>query len=512
MKREESSFLSHLTYPRPADPLVRQNPFRGQTYKPQPIPIFSEAAGFLPVPELPDYDKWVEMYWRAWELAFARLRRPRTNSGFVSNYIDPTYNDNTFMADTAYMAQFGLYGRRAFNFMGGLDNFYAHQHDDGFICREINMEQGYDYFHPFDPNSTGPNILAWAEWRYFRITGDDSRLGAVFYPLLAYHRWCRQNRTWPNGLYWATGLSSMTDNQPRVPDGLYHHRHWTWVDANMQAAISCLALGQIATHLNEPDLAEEVSHERAHLLRELNHRLWNSDSGFYQDRDPAGQFSPAKSITAYWALLDKEIVPKEHLEPFLRHLRDATAFKRPHRIPSLSADSPGYEGEKGSYWCGAVWSPTNFVVLKGLRSAGQHALAHEIAANHLEYVCRVFQRTDTFWENYSAETVAPGDPAKPDFVGSSGLSPISILLEDVIGITVEWPLRRVTWDRRLPTEAPYGVRNYPLGPEAEGLLTLIGDRQTVTVSTNIPFTLLIQDEEGSQQTAVPAGTTELSMD
>jgi hypothetical protein len=499
--------MSHPTYPRPAEPLVRQNPFRGQLYQPQPILTYAEAAPFLPIPELPEHDKWVEMYWRAWELAFARLRRPKANSGFVANFLDPTFNENTFMADTAYMSQFGLYGRRAFNFMGGLDNFYACQHDDGFICREINMETGADYFHPFDPNSTGPNILAWVEWRYFRMTGDDSRLAQVFYPLLAYHRWCHQNRTWPNGLYWATGLSSATDNSPRVPDGIYHHRHWTWVDANMQAAVSCLALGLIATYLNEPELAAEVSLERTHLLREINDCLWNTESSFYHDRSPAGQFSPAKSVTAYWALLDKDMVPKEQQEGFLRHLREATAFKRPHRVPSLSADSPGYEGESGNYWCGAVWSPTNFVVLKGLRLFSQDALAHEIASNHLEHVCQVFQRTDTFWENYSPETVGPGNPAKPDFVGWSGLSPIAILLEDVIGIKAEWPLRRLTWDRRLQTDAPYGVRNYPLGPD--GLLTLLGDREKVTVTTTIPFTLLIQDEEGSQQTAVPAGTTEL---
>ena len=99
-----------------------------------------------------------------------------------------------------------------------LDNFYAKQHEDGAICREINTIDGTDCFSPFDPDGTGPNILAWAEWRHYRISGDENRLPEIFWPLLAYHRWVRANRSWPSGLYWATGLSSGMDNQPRVPE------------------------------------------------------------------------------------------------------------------------------------------------------------------------------------------------------------------------------------------------------------------------------------------------------
>ena len=36
-----------------------------------------------------------------------------------------------------FMTLFGRYGERAFTFMRTLDNFYAKQHPDGFICREI---------------------------------------------------------------------------------------------------------------------------------------------------------------------------------------------------------------------------------------------------------------------------------------------------------------------------------------------------------------------------------------
>ena len=168
--------------------------------------------------------------------------------------------------------------------------------------------------------------------------------------------------------------------------------------------------------------------------------MWNEEARFYQDIDAHGHFSPVKSIGAYWMLTDQTLLPAERLEPFIRHLRDKDAFKVAHRIPTMSADSEGYEPHSGNYWRGAVWSPANFMVLKGLRSAGKNALVHEIACNHLHNVAAVFQHTDTLWENYAPESAAPGDPARPDFVGWTGLTPIAMLIEDVIGLWVDWPL------------------------------------------------------------------------
>jgi hypothetical protein len=99
--------------------------------------------------------------YNAWRLAFANIAR---GSGFIANFIDTAFNDCTFMWDSCFMMMFGRYGRGAFRFMGTLDNFYARQHADGFICREINTYDGRDMFTPLDPRSTGPNMMAWTEW------------------------------------------------------------------------------------------------------------------------------------------------------------------------------------------------------------------------------------------------------------------------------------------------------------------------------------------------------------
>ena len=499
--------MKQQTRPRPADPYVTRNEYRVQSYRGKKILGFGEARSRLPVPLLPEQAEWVEMYWRAWEIAWSNLRRPKPESGFVANYLAAPAGNHLFMWDSAFTTQFGLYGRRAFDFMGTMENFYAKQHGDGFICREINTETGYDLFHPFDPNSTGPNILSWVEWRAYRATEDEDRLRKVFWPLLSYHRWMRANRTWPSGLYWATGLSSGMDNQVRVPDGEHHHGHWSWVDASAQAGLDSLLLAQMAAGQGEDALADELNEEHLRCLQEVNANLWNDETLFYHDLGPNREFSPVQSIGAYWTLLDKNMVPEKRLERFLGHLRDEAAFKRPHRAPSMAASNEGYEDTGGDRWRGGVWSPANYMLLKGLRQVGFRKLAYEIAVNHLENIWGVFERTNTFWEYYAPEEAAAGAGAKADYVGWTGLSPISILLEDAIGIQVDWPLRRVTWDRYLETDIAYGVANLPLG--SSGTLDLEGDDEVIRVRSSTPFTLQVQSEDRKLQASVPAGETEL---
>ena len=473
------------------------------------LPSFQEAKPLLPVPELPDNAGFVEMYWRAWEIAWSNLKRPSSENGFISPYMKAINRPVFSMWESSFVALYGVYARRVFDFVGALDNFYAHQQDDGFIVREISTTDGRDLFCPYGPNATGPNFLAWVEWRNYRATGDNGRLAKVFWPLMALHRWYRANRTWPNGMYWATGESSGLSNQPRVPDSQYHHRHWTWVDANMQAILDCRVLEQFASQLEQTDLVRELADERAALIRLVNEQLWDEEAKFYKDVDGNGHYSHVKSIGAYWSLLDKDIVPSKRLDSFVRHLRENWAFKLSHRLPSQSADSEGYNPDTGHGCRGGVWPPFNYMVARGVDNVGQGKLAHRIAVNHLRNIWEVYQHTDTFWENYAPEKPAQGDPAEKDFVGPSGIAPIGMLLEHVIGIQADWPLRRVIWNRSLETSSPYGVRNYPFG--AEGTFDILGDSEQVVVMTDVPFTLNIQGNGFSIQTAVPSGTSEIDL-
>ena len=88
------------------------------------------------------------------------------------------------MWDSSFILMFARYGARFFPFQNTLDNFYAKQHPDGFICREIKAD-GADCFERYDPVSTGPNLIPWCEMVYYHQFGDVERLHKIF-PVLVW--------------------------------------------------------------------------------------------------------------------------------------------------------------------------------------------------------------------------------------------------------------------------------------------------------------------------------------
>ena len=187
------------------NPYVAGNKFIKAEPDASPLPEYSDFLRQLPQPVWEGHDDAVSCYHKTWEIAFRNIKKANNDAGFVSNFIDSAFNGYLFMWDSSFITMFGRYGRHGFDFQKTLDNFYSHQHRDGFICREICESTPGEQFARDDPASTGPNILPWSEWEYFNSTGDLERLGKVFDPLCAYHRWLQLNRSWPDG---DTGLRS----------------------------------------------------------------------------------------------------------------------------------------------------------------------------------------------------------------------------------------------------------------------------------------------------------------
>ena len=135
------------------------------------------------------------------------------------------------------------------------------------------------------------------------------------------------------------------------------------------------------------------------------------------------------------------------------------------------------------------------MVLRGLTRRREDGIAHEIACNHLENVVEVFQNTGTLFENYAPTWALQGDPARKDFVGWTGLSPIAIFFEYVIGLRPEAAQRQLVWDVRLLEE--HGVKGYPFG--ASAILDLKCSRRgsqdeepVIEASSNEPLALVVK--------------------
>jgi len=292
------------------------------------------------------------------------------------------------------------------------------------------------------------------------------------------------------------------DNQPRLPKGegfdpRFSTGFMSWIDITLQQIFVGKILIQMADVLDRKEDVKNIETEVEKLTTYVQTNMWDEKSAFFYDRYRDGSLNHLKSVAGYWALL-AGVVPPEDVDRFIAHLDNPDEFKRAHRVPTLSADDPGYV-PGGGYWCGAVWAPTTYMVLRGLTKYGRDSLAHDIALNDLDNVVKVFTETGTFWENYIPDGTQ-GSGMK-DFVDWDGLIPINEMIEYVFGIRPNVREGIIVWDVRLLDE--HGIRNYPFGKD--GLVNLIckkrekiTDKPQITVSSNVPFKLKLIWADGSE--------------
>lgn len=471
---------------------VEQNTFFNQEVNTSPTCTYEEKKDRLPMPVWEGHDDTIACYEHVLKTAFQNFKAPNPKSGFVSPFIDTAFNGNLFMWDSAFNVMYGKYFIEAADFQVTLDNFYARQHKDGFICRELSEEEAGDRFSRDDPGSTGPNILPWAEWEYYCTTNNKERLKRIFYPLCGYYQWLMNHRTWQDGSYWSCGIACGMDNQPRQPEGydpMVSHGFMSWIDMCAQQYFSASILLKMAEEIGCEDEVAWLRQETKLLYQTVNEKMWSDKDCFYYDTRRDGSYSGVKTIGAYWTLL-AGLVPEERVEKFVAHLDNENEFKRTHRIPALSHDHPDYQPE-GGYFCGGVWPQTNYMVLSGLRKAGYEDLAYEIACNHVSNLTEVYQNTGHVYENYAPEAAKPGNPAKADYVGWAGLGPVSVLFEYVFGIISDAVHHKITW--RVNRLEKHGVLRFPLGGSTVDLICEKRENQEdepmVFVKSDVPVTV-----------------------
>jgi hypothetical protein len=503
--------------------------FKTATYAPAPLPVFEKTRQKLPSPIFEENPTFVRMYWKAWELAFRNFHEPAPESGFVSQFIDAAFNQNIFLWDTCFLTMFCNYAHPLVPGIGSLDNFYAKQHEDGEICREINRTTGIDFREwvnsegeslcsrwgkfsvtyvdreiPEPPplltlDALNHPILAWAEWESFRMTGDLTRVERIYEPLVRYYRALQKYIRQGNGLY-MTDWASM-DNSPRNP---YLDRGGTAVDISSEMVMFGDQLADLAELLGKEKEAVAFRGEAAETAVLIRQKMWDPDEKFFYDLTLNGERSPIKTIAGYWTLL-AGVANQEQADALAGELNDSSSFGRHHRVPTLAADQPGYD-RYGGYWRGAVWAPTETMVIRGLERYGKNDLAREIALEHLTRMGTVFEETGTVWENYSADTTMPGSPAKPDFVGWTGIGPILYLIEFAIGIKADALQNRIDWNVTSPDRV--GMQRFRFGERTVDLVCEPADksgRRTIKVSSSKPLTLVVQWKGEEIRIDVPAG-------
>lgn len=458
---------------------------------------------YLPNPVIDGQPELRKLYWAAWQMAWDKVSFGTKENGLADSFMDEGFNEQIYQWDTSFICMFARYGLRLFPVMASLDNFYGKQEPSGYIQRVYSETTGARMQDPtaFEPG-VNPPLFSWVEYQYYQFSGDSARLSKTFPNLLKYHTWLAQNLVGHEGLYYQTGLGSGMDNTPRSQSGYdASYRDWgnphdarvgAWVDMSIQQALSAYYLSKIAGVIGDEAREGSLLQEYRQLKTRINDQLWDAADGFYYDLGVDDQNAPGltkvKHIGAFWALLagalkDDAIADQGRTQRLVEHLRNPDEFHRPHLFPTLAKDQQAYSAN-GHYWLGAVWAPTNYVTIKGLAASGHGDFAREAALNHIQNMSTVFdhpptdgakiypnERKDdyqTIWECYSAEAASPCTRwddtyhGRQDFVGWSGLGPIALLIEQVLGFEIRGAENRVVWN--LTRTDRHGVERMQVGP------------------------------------------------
>lgn len=453
------------------------------------LPTFRGTRELLPSPIYDEDTLLIEIYWKAWELAFKNFHAPSSRNGFVSQYIDAAFNKSTFQWDDCFMSMFCNYAYPLVPGIESLDNFYAKQHIDGEICRELITETGKDYWvnrrhkplyseggygdgGPVDviykkrevptppPFVTldGMNhpIFAWAEWESYLLTGNKERLYKIWTPLSQYYRAIKKYLRQGNGLY-MTDWASM-DNSPR---NILLKGGGTGIDISSEMVLFAKNMANIAIVLGKKAEASKYKIDAARLSCKINQLMWNNKIRFYTDLTLDSKQTNIKTIAGFWTLLAGIATPVR-ASYLVSQLENPATFGRRNPVPSLAADEKGYSSY-GNYWCGAVWAPTNTMIIEGLENYGYNTMAYELAMKYLDLVTSVYKKTGTIWENYAPDYVTYGihkdkSPVARDFVGWSGIGPIMYLIKYAIGLTTDSRKNEVIWAIRSPKRI--GCKNF----------------------------------------------------
>ncbi len=443
----------------------------------------------LPEPILKDNPDWVELYYAAWEMAWIKISKGTNENGFVDYYMDEGFNELIFQWDTNFIVAFALYERDVFPAIQSLDNFYTKQSPDGYIQRVYWETTGELVSKPTqDEPMVNPPLFAWIELKHYHLTGDNIRIKQVLPNLVSYYNWIEINMrdSIGKGLYYNTMLGSGMDNTPRPNVGKAG-----WIDMSAQQALAALYISKLAGIIEKSDIENQYYKKYIELKELINKHCWNSEKKFYFDMTIDSNHSSTKHIGAFWTML-AEIPDSERVDYLIKHLTNKNEFWRPHLIPTLSYDDPNYD-EKGHYWLGSIWAPTNYMVIKGLEKYGYYDLANQISINHLSNLSEVYfnfkpdenkiafeeryaDDYKTLWECYSPEFKQPATRwdntfySRQDFVGWTGLGPIALLIENIIGLEINVPENEIDW--RVYRQDEHGIKNLLFGDQRIDLVCI----------------------------------------
>ncbi|UOB18459.1 MGH1-like glycoside hydrolase domain-containing protein [Abyssalbus ytuae] len=425
-----------------------------------PQPVFEEK------PEL------VDLYWKAWELAYNHIREQE--GIFQSPYMDEAlWDDTIWIWDTEFMVLFCKYAPELFPGIESLNNFYESILNSKSSSLKIQ--------HP-----DNPPFFAWVESDYYNFTNDKSHL----ITLIKENQFLQRHYDWfeslkpgmklhfnhagillekkEKGYKWG-GIQSGMDNTPR---GRKKQHQILWVDALAQQALSALYISRLAELIKDKKTALLFKKEYTKKRKLLNKYYWDKTDGFYYDiLETDTSFVKVRTPASYWVML-AEVPDKAQAKKLLEYANDPMEFGGKYPWPTVSRRDKDFNDKYGDYWKGSIWVPTAYMATKALEKYGFYDVADKNAYNLLLLMSETYQtyQPATIWECYNPSKPEPSqrvygsnlEVVRPDFCGWSALAPISMFIENVLGFHyVNAQTKTVEW--RKYRKGTYGIKNLRFG-------------------------------------------------
>ena len=400
----------------------------------------------LPRPVFSENERLVELYYAAFSLAYKNLDYTELLGGREILTCMPG-SGKIWQWDSAFMTLMTNYSNGTLSALNNLDRLYAlRRKEDGFMA----MAYRLDTQKPAYGERINPPIMALMEWEYYLVSGDASRFSSILPALEGIYSFIENNRKRNEiGLYYFedTGSSGM-DNSPVSG---YFARHLDgsdtcFLDLACQQAISADALSKITERLGENEKSAYYKSECERIINLINRHHYSERAGWYlnlfarAEEGKRPKFINSKTAAGFWALLSGA-AKGERLQAVVKTLLNPEEFNTKIPFATLSRLDPNYE-ELGGYWLGGVWAPTNYVAIRALMENGYRKDARKITLKYLNAILSVYENKDygSIWECYAPDRIRPASTeekelCRPDFVGWSGIGPVTLFIESLIGLS-----------------------------------------------------------------------------
>lgn len=349
-----------------------------------------------------------------------------------------------------------------------IDFFYSKQESNGAIRSHYTKDKG-EHVNPSKKNKEDLSVpvFASAELAIYNKTANKKRLKDSAVKLRNYYAWlidvCNLNEY---ELLETPSEVSILGNVDRKD------AHFL-VEYNCAVAIDLLYLSEIGDILNEKPLMMFAKPLSDMILRGVRDKMWNEKDGHLYDLDKDMKQIKNPHIGEMFYLLSDEV--NNITTTLVEKLKDENEYNTYNIFPTVPKSSQQFEESQNGFK-GGVSSILSFFAIKGLEHKGEFVYASDCTLRHVFTMLESLalplpgETQGDLWEVYKNEADGPvmfkdakgklTKLPKRRYLPGIGLVTITLLIENVIGMNISIPQKKVVWTMQKYDEM--GIENFPL--------------------------------------------------